>query len=222
MEDIIGLLARRKESETLPESAFTTIEPKEGTILFVDGGNAELVKAPDFSLNFIRTAGIIFKGKNKIKMQICEFYALFYAERKGEKIIVNSKIVPIKGFCPNEKELSFALMPGEISSFADIARRIAEINLACAMANNIESGSIIALDGNLEAKTEIERAAIEKLRRIAMEKNLGLCAISKTTSMVGYNGESVSFIVAKSAPNERCFVQLAESEPKKTFFLKLL
>jgi len=220
MKEIIDFLSQKKSGEKVPETAFTKIEPKQGTIIFVDGGNAELVKTPGFSLNFFRVAGVIFNGKEKTKTISSEFYALFYLERQNEKMIVNTKIIPVKGTANlNEKELSFYFMQQEFSYFADIARRIAEMNIASSIAG--EKGSLIVLDGTLETKSEIEKAAMEKLRNFARANAVNLCALSKTTNALSYNGDSLAFLTAKSAPREVCFVRLADSEMIKTFFLKL-
>jgi len=221
MREIIDFISQKKFSQ-IPENAFFKIEPKEGNILFVDGGNAELISTPNFSLNFIRTAGVVFNGKEKTKISVAEFYVLFYLERKEDKIIVNTKIIPVKGDLNlDEKEFIFYFMQQEFSFFSDIVRRISEINLASQMAKSLGSKTLIVLDGTLEAKSEIEKSAIEKLRNFARVNAINLCALSKTTSALSYNGESLAFLILKSAPKERCYAQLADYENIKTFFLKL-
>jgi serine/threonine protein kinase len=64
-------------------------------------------------------------------------------------LFVNSKIIPVKGNCNvNEKELSFLFAQQEFSYFADVARRIAEINLASAIIENFEKEASILITLN--------------------------------------------------------------------------
>ena len=45
-------------------------------VAFIDGGQAELLKAVNFSLQLIRTAVLIFKNNKKIHTKINEFFVL--------------------------------------------------------------------------------------------------------------------------------------------------
>ena len=52
----------------IDESNFTEIETFEDnkTVAFIDGGEAEIISAGNFSLSFIRVAAVVFKGNKKI------------------------------------------------------------------------------------------------------------------------------------------------------------
>ncbi len=220
MQEIIDQLSRMGNPEKIPPKSFVKIEPKPGSILFVDGGNAEIAGGADFSIQFIRAAGVIFSGREKIKTEIAEFYAFFYLEREKDKIVVKTRISNVKGTLATETDLVFYFMNQEFSSFADAARKIAEINLACRMVEN-EKPELVVLDGSLETKSDLEKNAIEKLIKASRIKNAGLCAISKTTSMVGFSGESLPFLISRSAPGERFYVPVSDSGNFKTFIAKL-
>jgi hypothetical protein len=220
MQEIIEQISKTGNHEKIPPDAFIKIEPKQGDILFVDGGNAELAGGADFSVQFIRVAGVIFNGKEKVKTGVSEFYALFYLEREKDKIVVKTKISAVRGNAPDEKNLVFYFMNQEFSSFADAVRKICEINIACRMAEN-EKPDLVVLDGTLETKTELEKIAIERLIKISRIRNAGLCALSKTTSMVSFSGESLPFLIGKSAPKERFFLPVSDAGNFRTFIAKL-
>jgi len=222
MQEIIDLINSKKTSEKIPPESFIKIQQEPGSILFVDGGNAELATTPEFSIHFVRVAGILFNGKEKTKTDISEFYAYFHLERVGEKLVIKTKILPVRGSnIADENQFVFYLMNQEFSSFANAVRRAAEINLACNLAKRLGKNSIIVLDGSLETKSDIEKSAMEKLRSFAKENGTHLCALSKTTAIVSYSGESLPFLVNKCAPDDRCCLPVSDSGIFQTFFLKL-
>lgn len=219
MQEIIDIISRRKTNEKIPESAFIRIEPKQGNILFVDGGSAEISSGPDFSVNFIRIFSVLFEGRQKIKTEMLEFFCAFYLERQNDKVIVKTKIVNSKGKkIIDEAELTFALADQTISQFADLARRISELRMAAASA--IPNGTIV-LDGSLDTKSELEQREIEKLILLARANKTELCALSKTTNIVSSFGESLPFLIANDSPKSRFYLPVSDSGKFRTYFLKL-
>lgn len=221
MKEILSQIAKSKPSEKIPENAFIKFAPKSGKVLFVDGGNSEISGGADFSIQFIRVAAILFDGKNKTKTETAEFYAVFYLEREGDKIVAKTRISNVKSKLNlDEKEFKFYFMNQEFSSFADTTRRIAELTLASSMLEN-NKAALVVLDGSLETKSDLEKNAMDKLIRLARVQNANLCALSKTTSIISLSGESLPFLVSKSAPKEIFYVPVSDAGNFKTFVLKL-
>ena len=221
MKDFVDIITRRKSS--LDKEIFCKIEPKEGVMLFVDGGNAEIAAGPDFSLQFMRVAGIIFDGRKKTKTESCGFYALFYAERADEKLFVRTRIIPSKNadgrIMPDENELVFHFN-GQPGSFADAARRVSEITLAYRMAESLSEGTSIILDGTLDARHDVEKKAMKKLQDIVAERKINLCGLSKTSSAVDRFAEPVTYLLKKDGPEGSWYCKIAEAE-FNTYFAKL-
>src|SRR3989338_9916639 len=86
---------------------FSSILPsKEAqTIAFIDGGQAEIISAGNFSLSFIRVAAIVFKGKEKIKTYNNEFYLFTKSIWQNNEIWFESKIFPLQKKIIDEKDL---------------------------------------------------------------------------------------------------------------------
>src|SRR3989344_5710638 len=106
---------------------------EDARIAFVDGGQAELLRAADFSLQFIRTAAIVFKGREKEKQIINEFFVLI----KTDGDYYKTEIFSLKGNSADKvifNSLDRSIMDGnekaEISKIAGVMRRFAEIKLA--------------------------------------------------------------------------------------------
>ena len=51
--------------------------------VFVDGGNAELLSAPNFSLQFVRVIAVVHENNKRAKTEKNEFYVLAAAKKHG-------------------------------------------------------------------------------------------------------------------------------------------
>lgn len=223
MDEIIDFLSSRKTQHFSNED-FKRILPAQGNLLFIDGGNAELIASPDFSINFIRIGGALFEGKNKIRSETAEFYVIIHTIREKDKILVKSRIKKIKGDLDiDEKELLFHYSETNLNFFSGQIRRICEIKFASHLVKKTDNISCVILDGCLETKTDLELRAMEELKNTSKEKRIDLCAVSKTTSMINQFGESVPFLLNTHINNsglDRWYFKLAETNIK-TFFVKL-
>jgi hypothetical protein len=164
-------------------------------IAFIDGGNAELLKANNFSLQIIRIFGLIFQNNKKISSIKNEFFLLAYSKKKEDKIIYQTEIFQIKGNkLINEQDLildSFdetvkeGINRAEISKIGDIARRFAELSFASNI--KLDQDDILILDGNLRTTYKNESNYLKKLKN----NNIFVCALAKTSQI--FNNASCLF-----------------------------
>ena len=145
-----------KRQEDIDKDNFKRIISKDcgKSVAFIDGGNAELLNAPNFSLNFIRTCAVVFDKNEKREFIKNEFFCLSYVvEDKG--LVFKTKIFPYRGSFVDEEHLKFnildnALKQGKekanISVVGNVARRFAELKLGAEI-----NADIIVIDGNLKA-----------------------------------------------------------------------
>jgi len=201
-------------------------------IAFIDGGNAEILKAPNFSLQFIRVYAALFSHNRKIYSKKHEFYALITAENSKD-ILYKTKLFPSSLL--NEQNLIFhsydkTLVSGinraSLSKIADVIRRFAELQLAVNMLDEMHKDDIVILDGDLQAKYTKENEYLEKLYTKAEKKNITITALSKTSQLLTQNGNSLSVVLLKKAPfDEWYYYPIAEITSKahqaEMYFLKL-
>jgi len=203
-------------------------------LAFVDGGNAEILKAPNFSLQFIRVyANIYFKNK-KIDSIKNEFYALITSLNK-EEIYYKTKLFPLTESLLDEKKLIFnsfdkTLISGinrvVISRIADVIRRFAELKLASRIIDKLEKEDIIVLDGDLQAKYTNESKYLDELYNKAEEKGILVGALSKTCNLLTEKGNSLSvLLLSKASLLEWYYYPIVEIRSEKhkadMYFLKL-
>ncbi len=191
------------------------------TITFIDAGQAELLKAPNFSLQFIRVYACTFRNKTKISQQKNEFYILTTA--KGDNnITYKTEIFPIKENTTliNENNLTFqstdptirsGIERADISKIGSIARRFSELAFAEKLS---KSSDFILLDGTLEQTTTKENIYLNKL-----PKNCS--ALAKTASIFTSKGNSATALLQEFAPKEPFYYKLTKDSSRNIYFIKL-
>lgn len=186
----------------------------EKTIAFVDGGQAEIISAGNFCLNFIRVAAQLFKGKIKTELLKNEFYLFTHAVWRNNDLCYESKIFPFQEKNIDETDLfisssNAAIRTGveraSISRVASVARRFAELALAARV-----QADFIVLDGTLEKTYPGEEKYLQKL-------SSSTSALAKSSSLFTMSGNSpVVFLRKKEIPG--CWSYLIT---ETTSFVKL-
>jgi len=172
---------------------FHRIEESESnkSIAFIDGGNLELVRAPNFSLQLIRVYYCVYRKNKRAASEKFEFY-LFVSAKKEGGIVYETECFPISYDIGNMKFDSFdkTMRTGnnrvEINAIGSTVRRLAEIKIA----GEIEA-DIIVLDGNLKAHKTFEKEYLARLYGTAMDKGRAIAALSKTNELFTDKGGSL-------------------------------
>ena len=189
-------------------------------IAYIDGGSAEILKAGNFCLSFIRVAGVIFE--NNAKKHITYDFFLFtkavwdnelYYESEIFSDNKNTKITQLINACDlrissKDATIRTGRERAPITKIIGMARRFAELALAASI-----NANFILLDGSLEATYPNEELYLSKL-------GPNVCALAKSSSLFTTSGNSPVVLLNKIGPhgawyyelNEICkFVKLHES-----------
>lgn len=161
MQDIVDRILEtvKKNDSKLPEFIFHRVElpvNAEKTVAFIDGGNAELLSSPDFSLHFIRLYCFEFKNNKKVSTKKNEFYCLTTIE--GDKYKVDLFCDRYFTFDMDDSNLKRGGDRVDISVIGGCVRRLLEIEFASEV-----SSDIVVIDGSLDAKFGQEREFLKKL-----------------------------------------------------------
>jgi len=199
VEAIKGLVEKKKVGEDIPlikkeglkpikisKDNFHLIKKTSNgkTLCFIDGGNAEIIGANNFSLQFIRIASVLYKYNKKIDFEKKEFHVLIKFE--DEKI--KARIIPSNEtfeFSLKDESLKEGRSISKISKIGNFIRRLKELELAKEVSLK---NDIIVLDGSLEEKFTYEKKYLKEL----YASGKIICAVSKTNSMITNNGEPIS------------------------------
>lgn len=178
-------------------------------IAFIDGGNAEILTAPNFSLQLIRIYCCIYKENKRIKSKKKEFYILTNAISQGDSITYKTKF-----FGSDKGAISFdsfdeTIRQGNhrisISSIGNAIRRFAELETAKEAINDLNSDDIILLDGDLKASITNEIGYLDELYKKLVEKSITIAALSKTSELFTEKGNALIPVLSEIAPEKEWY-----------------
>ncbi len=176
---------------------------------FIDGGNQEIVGAPNFSIQINRIYFCIFDGDcrvspNSIPNKI-EYFSVTYSVFRNQQVHYDTIILPVQNdytqYVPKERDLSFSsmdrtVMQGNmragISRVASIARRFGEWEFARHVVDNeLQSGDIIVVDGTLQAAFTNESEYVNRVLESAKKSGVVATGLSKSCSLFTDSGLSL-------------------------------
>ena len=190
---------------------FHTIAPKalDQKIAFIDGGNSEILKAPNFSLQLIRVCYVIYQNNKHLESKKQEMFTLTTSINKDGKISYQTKIIS-KTTLIDDKNLLFdsfdkTLVEGinraSISKIGSVIRRFLEIKTATLVLEKLGKADIIVIDGNLQATITNEELYLDELYEKAIQKDVIISALSKTSNLLTKKGQSLHSILLSIAPS---------------------
>ena len=185
-------------------------------IAFIDGGNLEILSAPNFSISLIRIYFNIFKNNKRIipknipsKM---ELFSISSSRPENGKILYETNIIPVdekfSEFLPEEKHLCFdsfdpTIVYGNkfranISTIGSVVRRFAEWNYSSfIIEKELEEGDMIVRDGTLQTAVTNEARYSDKAYASAEKYNVIFSALAKTSTLFTSTGLSLIAAVRK-------------------------
>ena len=182
-------------------------------IAFVDGGSSELLKAPNYSIQFNRVYFSIFDGNKRLIPQKTtnkiEFFSYVFSTIKQmdlkKEIYFNVNLWSTDKISneklPNPDDLSFDSTDSRITEgnqrpdlarVASIARRFAEWKMAIEVVKNeLSAGDILVIDGSLQEAFQNESKYTGELYDLAESKGIIICGLSKTSRLYTDSGASL-------------------------------
>ena len=173
-------------------------------IAFVDGGNAELLKAPNFSLQFMRLYATIHEYNKRVKQVKKEFYALIVANGKNgltyDVETFDTDFSVQHSFAADDATLRTGVHLATPGAVADAVRTLAEFSLAQEICNELRAGDVLVRDGDLLPTQTHASQYVNELTRIASQRGILLCGLSKTTTILTDAGNSAAAALQRMAP----------------------
>ncbi len=178
-------------------------------IVFIDGGNSEILKSSNFSLSVCRVAYVIFKNNKRIDEGKVEFYCLVKSIVKGDEIYYQSDLIFLNGnlglkkedleFSSYDKSIRQGNFIVDISEIARIARRFAEIKMIEKIIGLLSEGDIIIKDGILIPYITNESRLYEEIISLLKQKKIVLASVAKTSNLITNKGESLNYFLSRFA-----------------------
>lgn len=206
----------------------------ERKIAFVDGGNQEVLGAPNFSVQINRVCFSMFKGKERVREnrlpRRIEFFSVTHSTFRGGEIFYDTIVFPIHSdfasLLPDAKDLSFSSWDrtvtlgnqrADIERVASIARRFAEWQFATdVIEQELGGGDIVVMDGTLQTAFTNESKYYRRLYETASSKDVIVTGLSKTSHLYTDTGLSLIGAIQKFAsdsliPHRAWYFPVAEA-----------
>lgn len=200
---------------------FTPIRASSGCnrrLAFVDGGNLELLGAPNFSVQLNRIYACVWKNNsrcsNVLKIPQIEFFSAIYSKMVGEEIVFSTIIVPaaseFSNLLPNPVDLvvrysergnDAASTRTDTSHVASMARNFAEWRYAKSLASYLDPGDVIVMDGSLQTQFQNEWRYFRGVEDAAKKNDVVLTSLSKTSTLFTDTGLSLLGAISQFASN---------------------
>jgi len=173
---------------------------------FVDGGNQEVLGAPNFSIQLNRVYSSGWNGRNRAEWKLprVEFFSSTYSCFKNGEIHYESTVMASDNdsvnYLPDGPDLCFSsvdrsLMNGnqraDIERVGSVARRFAEWRLALKAIDDLSAGDILVMDGTLQSNFTNEGKYAKALTSAAKARGIILTGLSKTSTLFTTTGLSL-------------------------------
>lgn len=202
-------------------------------LCFIDGGNSELIKAPNLSLHFIRLGGVVFQNNKRVLTKKTEYYALITTTIKNDRIYYKTKFFGTNlldeanfVFDSYDKTISNGANRADISLIGEIVRKFAEISFASECIDVLDNGDFIVLDNALKASITNEGIYFNRLYEKAVAKGVIVSGLTKTTQLLTKTGDSIIGYLNNISPEGAWYyypvLNIEDKEhPAEMFFVKL-
>jgi len=171
-------------------------------IVFVDGGSSEIIKSSNFSLNLIRIYYTIYQNNKRIASNKQDFYSFIYTKNIENELFYDVEFIGTNNdIFPNKDDLLLSSLDetikqgitrANISNMSNIIRRFSELKTAINVIDNLDKTDIIVLDGSLQCTFTNEKKYFEELYKKATGRDIIICGLSKTTTLMTDKGNSIS------------------------------
>lgn len=191
----------------------------ERKMAFVDGGNQEIVGAPNFSIQINRVFFNIFQNKKRVFESVMprriEFFSVTFSNFRQSEIYYDTSIFPVseefENYLPDTRDLSFSSMDrsvmqgnlrADIATVSSIARRFAEWEFAKhVIENELEEKDVIVMDGTLQTAFTNESKYSKAVYELAKKKGVIVTGLTKTCGLFTTTGLSLLGAARKFAKN---------------------
>lgn len=215
-DSIIPFLSKRLEQQgsailfgsheriPLKKDSFQSVVPAVGPqMVFIDGGNGEILKGPNVSVQFIRLYACFYDNNVRVGREMREFFLVVTACQKGLDLCFESILFDADGaekeklsFDANDPVLCFGGRRAEPAAVAGHVRKLLEFRFA----EELCKTGILVRDGDLEARGEVMEGVLRSLRNTAQKNGVVVLGLSKTSTLCTDLGNSALVALRNIAP----------------------
>lgn len=203
-DDVVTNVGDPQEFELKP-SAFREIHEADQPrrMAFVDGGSSTIAESPGFAISLNRLYCSLFRGRTREATSPAprvEFFSLVTrkvrASETGSVVSYDASLFPQaeehRRFLPSEQDVSSSIREvaaGRDPRIPSVARSLGEWQMARMVAETLEDGDMLVMDGSLMTLDRTESGYAQDLYDTASRRGVIVCALAKTSRLTTRGGE---------------------------------
>lgn len=193
----------------LKNDAFRALHRASGRTVFVDGGNGDVLRAPNISVQFARLAAVEYDGKERSSRTVFDFFIVVNAVKENLDLFYEARLVGAEGELLSDpvriNSLDPALKSGQHRITPDVIanhmRKVQEVRFARSVVKNLEGGDLLVRDGDLISGGPFLENELKNLRIAAQNKGVHVLGLSKTSRLCTDSGASAIMAINSMAPS---------------------
>jgi len=193
----------------LKKEAFRLLDAASGVnCLFVDGGNGEILRAPNASVQFLRLYAGKYEGSQRTERVLRECFVVVSARKKGLDVVFDAQLfstegepvgepVTVDSLDPDLKVGSHRVTPAAVGLFM---RMREEVRFAKELLKDAPKGSVLVRDGDLLLAGPQMDQELHRLKLTSEKLGVHVLGLSKTSQLCTDQGASAIAVIASRAP----------------------
>jgi hypothetical protein len=192
----------------IKQDAFRPLNRSTGRVIFIDGGNGDILRAPNVSVQFARLCAIVYEEKKRTMRETKEFFIVVTAMKENLDLMYEAKLIDAEGKLISDpikiNSLDPSLKSGQHRITPDIVanhvRKLEEVRFTRTLVNNLNKGDLIVRDGDLLSSGPFIENELKNLRIACQNKEVDIVGLSKTSRLCTDSGASALSIIHSLAP----------------------
>jgi len=170
---------------------------------FLDGGNGEILRGPNVSIQFIRLYATLYRRNVRAEKELREHVLVVLLQEQTFHVTVldmDGNEQDKYAFDAFDPVLCFGKRRAEAYAVANHVRKLLEVKMAVDWCSKLSAGDVLVRDGDLEKDGETFSMLMKELQSVAQAKDIVVCGLSKTTTLVTNTGASAVSALRQLAP----------------------
>lgn len=202
-----AILVGSHERIPVKRECFHSVVPQiGGKIVFIDGGNGEVLSGAEACVQFVRLCSVVYESNIRVERDVSEFFVVVSASQKGLDLGFDASVFNLDGdlldkfsFDAFDPVLCSGGRRAEPSSVAGFVRKLLEFKLVNSVIQNLSAGDVVVRDGDLEPRGLLE-SLVRDIRVSAQKVGVVVLGLSKTSRLCTDVGSSAVRVLSGIAP----------------------
>lgn len=190
------------------KDAFKPLSSVAKTVVFVDGGNGDVLRSANVNVQFVRLAAVFYQGSNRVKREQKEFFVVTVARKRDLDLVFEARMFDVNGGIMGTSMIVDSLDPALRSGYHRVTpevvgshvRKLEEVKFAKEIVRELKQGDVLVRDGDLLLTGPHVSDELRALRLAGENLKVHILGLSKTSRLCADSGASATALISSIAP----------------------